>query len=207
MSPRARRVPAGRAGRLRLRRSLATAVRGADLLERKLRLLLDREHMARQAAEVAGDAWRQGLAEAETWLVRGVLLGGERALAEAAPAERTRVEVQWGALMGVRHPAAVSWTDPVRSPQEQTPSNTALAHAETAYRAAARAAAELAAHLAAAELLGAEAVRTRQRVRALRRHWIPRLRDDLAAAELALEEAEHEEAVRRRWAVGRGGGP
>ncbi|MGW1130808.1 V-type ATP synthase subunit D [Streptomyces griseoluteus] len=205
MSPRARRVPAGRAGRLRLRRSLATAVRGADLLERKLRLLLDREHMARQAAEVAGGAWRQGLAEAETWLVRGVLLGGERALAEAAPAERTRVEVQWGALMGVRHPAAVSWTDPVRSPQEQTPSNTALAHAETAYRAAARAAAELAAHLASAELLGAEAVRTRQRVRALRRHWIPRLRDDLAAAELALEEAEHEEAVRRRWAAGRGG--
>ena len=42
MSPRARRAPTGRAGRLRLRRSLATAQRGADLLERKLRLLLDR---------------------------------------------------------------------------------------------------------------------------------------------------------------------
>ncbi|GGY88871.1 hypothetical protein GCM10010300_36220 [Streptomyces olivaceoviridis] len=205
MSPRVRRVPAGRAGRLRLRRSLATAVRGADLLERKLRLLRDREHRARRAAEDAGRVWRQRLAEAETWLVRGVLLGGERALAEAAPLERARVDVQWGALMGVRHPAAVGWTDPVRSPRERTPSNTALAHAETACRAAARAAAELAAHQAAAELLAAEAVRTGQRVRALRRHWIPRLRDELAVAELALEEAEHEEAVRRRWAAGAGG--
>ncbi|WP_225812204.1 V-type ATP synthase subunit D [Streptomyces spinosus] len=205
MSPRARRVPAGRAGRLRLRRSLAMAVRGADLLERKLRLLLDQEHRARQAAEEAGRVWRQRLAEAETWLVRGVLLGGERALAQAAPAQRARVDVQWGALMGVRHPAAVSWTDPVRSAGEPTPSNTALAHAETAYRAAARAAAELAVHRAAAELLAAEAVRTRQRVRALRRHWIPRLQDELAAADLALEETEHEEAVRRRWAGGHGG--
>ncbi|MFJ1730551.1 V-type ATP synthase subunit D [Streptomyces sp. NPDC088254] len=205
MSPQARRVPAGRAGRLRLRRSLATAIRGADLLERKLRLLLDREHTARQAAEDAGRAWRQGLAEAETWLVRGVLLGGERALAEAAPAERARVDVLWGALMGVRHPAAVSWTEPARSLWEQTPSNTALAQAETAYRGAARAAAELAAHQAAAELLAAEAVRTRQRVRALRRHWIPRLQDELAVSELALEEAEHEEAVRRRWAAHHGG--
>ncbi|MEV7155103.1 V-type ATP synthase subunit D [Streptomyces misionensis] len=204
MSPRARRVPAGRAGRLRLRRSLATAVRGADLLERKLRLLLDRERMTRRAAEDAGLVWRRKLAEAETWLVRGVLLGGERALAEAAPVERARVDVQWGALMGVRHPAAVGWTDPVRSPWERTPSNTALAHAETAYRAAARAAAELAAHQAAAELLASEAVRTRQRLRALRRHWIPRLQNELAAAELALEETEHEEAVRRRWAVGQG---
>ncbi|MFJ7900161.1 V-type ATP synthase subunit D [Streptomyces sp. NPDC096198] len=205
MSPRARRVPAGRAGRLRLHRSLATAVRGADLLERKLRLLLDREHTARQAAENADRVWREMLAEAESWLVRGVLLGGESALSEATPAGRARVDVQWGALMGVRHPAAVTWTDPARSPWEQTPPNTALAHAETACRAAARAAAELAAHQAAAELLAAEVVRTRQRARALRRHWIPRLQDELAVAELALEEAEHEEAVRRRWAAGHSG--
>ncbi|MGW7543177.1 V-type ATP synthase subunit D [Streptomyces sp. NPDC054770] len=204
MSGQGSRVPAGRAGRLRLRRSLATALRGADLLERKLRLLLDRERVARRAAEEAGAVWRQRLAEADTWLVRGVLLGGEAALAEAVPADRARVDVGWAALMGVRHPATVSWTDPVRIPEEPTPPNTALAHAGTAYRAAVRAAAEHAAHRAAADLLAAEAVRTRQRVRALRRHWIPQLRGQLAAAELALEEAEHEEAVRRRWAAARG---
>ncbi|WP_258382440.1 hypothetical protein [Streptomyces sp. NTH33] len=54
---------------------------------------------------------------------------------------------------------------------------------------------------AAAELIAAEAETTRQRVRALRRHWTLRLRRELAAVELALEEAEHEEAVRRRWAA------
>ncbi|MET9078991.1 V-type ATP synthase subunit D, partial [Streptomyces sp. NPDC004232] len=73
-------------------------------------------------------------------------------------------------------------------------------------RAAVGAAAEHAAHEAAAELLAAEAARTRQRVRALRRHWIPRLESELSSVELALEEAEHEEAVRRRWATAHGGG-
>lgn len=205
MSAQWRRVPAGRAGRLRLRRSLATALRGADLLERKLRLLLDRERSERRAAEEAGRVWREQLAEADSWLVRGVMLGGERALAEAVPADRASIEVRWEALMGVRHPAAMVWTGPVRTPAEATPSNTALAHAETAYCAAVRAAAEHAAHKAAAELLAAETSRTRQRVRALRRHWIPRLRRELAAVELALEEAEHEDAVRRRWAATHGG--
>ncbi|MFD0623266.1 V-type ATP synthase subunit D [Streptomyces sanglieri] len=84
--------------------------------------------------------------------------------------------------------------------------NTALAHAETAYRAAVSAAAEHARHQAATDLLAAEAERTRQRVRALRRHWIPRLRSELTAVELALEEAEHEEAVRRGWAAARRAG-
>lgn len=206
MNGHGRRVPAGRAGRLRLRRSLATALRGADLLERKARLLLDRERAERRAAGEAGLAWRDRLAEADTWLVRGVMLGGERALAEAVPAGRACVEVRWDALMGVRHPAAMAWTGPVRSPAEPTPPNTALAHAETAYRAAVHAAAQYAAHQAAADLLAAEAERARQRVRALRRHWIPRLRSELTAVELALEEAEHEEAVRRRWAASRGAG-
>ncbi|MFH7334059.1 V-type ATP synthase subunit D [Streptomyces sp. KHY 26] len=206
MSPRARRTPAGRAGRLRLRRSLTTATRGADLLERKLRLLSDREHTARLAAREAERVWREWLAEAETWLVRGVLLGGESALSASAPADRARVDVRWAVLMGVRHPVAVDWTDPVRTPAEPTAPNTALAHAERAYRAAVRAAAELAVHRTAADLLAAETGRTRQRVRALRRHWIPRLRDELAALELALEESEHEEAVRRRWAATRAGG-
>ncbi|MEV5010839.1 V-type ATP synthase subunit D [Streptomyces sp. NPDC056159] len=118
----------------------------------------------------------------------------------AAPADRARVDVTWATLMGVSHPAGVDWTDHIRSPAEPTAPNTALARAETAYRAAVRAAANLAAHQAAAELLAAETERTRQRVRALRRHWIPRLQVELAAMELALEEAEHEEAVRRRWA-------
>lgn len=201
MSARRGRVPPGRGGRLRLQHSLGTALRGADLLERKLRLLLDRERALRRTAEEAGRAWRDSLAEAETWCVRGLLLGGERALFDAAPADRAGVDVEWTALMGVSYPSSVSWTAPVRSPAERTPGNTALTHAETAYRAAVRAAAEHSAARTAAELIAAEAERTRQRVRALRRHWIPQLAHELAAVELALEEAEHEETVRRRWAA------
>ncbi|MEU9544826.1 MULTISPECIES: hypothetical protein [Streptomyces] len=56
----------------------------------------------------------------------------------------------------------------------------------------------------AAELLAADATRTRQRVRALRRHWILRRRRELATMELVLEGAEHEEAVRRRWGAAHG---
>ncbi|MEU6370462.1 V-type ATP synthase subunit D [Streptomyces sp. NPDC046931] len=201
MSARRLRVPPGRAGRLRLRHSLGTALRGADLLERKLRLLLDRERELRRTAEEAGRTWRGRLAEAETWCVRGLLIGGERALFGAAPAGRAGVDVEWTSSMGVSHPSGASWTAPARSFDEPTPGNTALAHAEAAYRAAVRAAVEHSAARSAAELLAAEAERTRQRVRALRRHWIPRLMRELAAVELALEEAEREEAVRRRWAA------
>lgn len=73
--------------------------------------------------------------------------------------------------------------------------------AETACAEAVRAAASYAAARAAARAVGAEAVRTRQRVRALRRHWIPRLEAALDRADTALEQAEHEDAVRRRWAA------
>lgn len=68
--------------------------------------------------------WREELAAADTWLLRGVLLGGERALAQAVPVDRACIDVEWAALMGVRHPAAVAWTAPVRSPAEQMPPHT-----------------------------------------------------------------------------------
>ncbi|MFE2091621.1 V-type ATP synthase subunit D [Streptomyces sp. NPDC059460] len=51
-------------------------------------------------------------------------------------------------------------------------------------------------------MIAAECERTRQRVRALRRHWIPRLTTELAATNLTLEQAEHEESIRRCWAAG-----
>jgi DNA-binding CsgD family transcriptional regulator len=89
-------------------------------------------------------------------------------------------------------------------PKKTVKNNTPLAHAETAYRSAVRAAAGHAAHRTAAGLLAAEAERTRQRSRAVHRHWILRLQRELAAVEPALEEAEHEEAVRRRWAASQG---
>ncbi|MGY4742259.1 V-type ATP synthase subunit D [Streptomyces sp. ATMOS53] len=97
--------------------------------------------------------------------------------------------------------AAASVSVPARPSTAAAPANTALVHAETVYARAVRAAAEYAAARTAAELVGMEVVSTRHRVRALRRHWIPRLREALDGAGLALEQAEHEEGVRRRWAA------
>ncbi|MDX3242567.1 V-type ATP synthase subunit D, partial [Streptomyces sp. ME18-1-4] len=88
-----------------------------------------------------------------------------------------------------------------RAVRAAAPTNTALVHAEAAYGRAVRAAAEYAAARAAAELVGAEVISTRHRARALRRHWIPGLREALDRSDLALEQAEHEDSVRRRWAA------
>jgi V/A-type H+-transporting ATPase subunit D len=200
------RIPPGRAGRLRLRRGLAVAERGADLLEKKLHILRGEHQRLEKAQQAADTAWRARTREAETWLLRGLLLGGERALATAAdglpPAD---VTFTWTTSMGARHPSEVSCTVPPRDPGAAPPGNSALINAEAAYRRAVTAAADEACVRAAVRIVAAEMAATGQRVRALRRHWIPRLRDALARADLALEQSEHEDAVRRRWAAGQRG--
>ncbi|MFH8475752.1 V-type ATP synthase subunit D [Streptomyces sp. NPDC018000] len=194
-------IPPGRAGRLRLRHSLDVAERGADLLEQKLRILRAEHQRLQRAEEAAARAWHERVKEAETWLVRGLLLNGEGALDAAAEAlDRTDVEARWTSFMGALYPADVSCTLPARSPTAAAPANTALVHAEAAYREVVLAAAEHAAAAAAVRIIGTEVQSTRQRVRALQRHWIPNLREALARTELALEQSEHEDAVRRRWA-------
>ncbi|MGW5419412.1 V-type ATP synthase subunit D [Streptomyces sp. NPDC003943] len=200
-----RRLPPGREGRLRLRLRLDTALRGADVLERKLLFLLERQRALREAEEAAAGLWSARLREAETWLLRGMLLSGEEALVQGAVADRARVVFAYTTSMGVRHPAGVTWTPAARSPDDPSPRNSALVRAEAAYREVVRTAAEYAAAHEASRVVAAEVRRTRQRVRALRHHWIPRLSGELAAAELGLEQAEHEESVRRRWASAAGG--
>jgi V/A-type H+-transporting ATPase subunit D len=194
-----------RAERLRLRHRLDIALRGAGLLERKLHVLRTELERLRRDEEAATRRWHEQLRQAETWLLRAQLLGGEHALAEAAagmsPAHLT---VGWTATLGVRHPQAAPCAVPPRAESAAPARNAALIRAEAAHRAALQAAADHAALRAATRLVDAEAAATRQRVRALRQHWIPRLREALAATDLALEQAEHEDAVRRRWAASRG---
>lgn len=197
-----RRTPPGRAGRLRLRHGLEVAERGADLLEQKLRVLRAEHRRLVGAERAAALAWRERLAEAESWLLRGVLLSGERALDALTGTGSAEVTIDWVSPMGVRHPAQGTCTFPARPLTAAAPRNTALVHAEAAYREAVRAALDHAVARSAARTVGAEVLSTRQRVRALRRHWIPRLREALVRAELALEQSEHEDAVRRRWAAG-----
>ncbi|WP_307825716.1 V-type ATP synthase subunit D [Streptomyces sp. MBT33] len=195
------RTPPGRAGRMRLRHSLDVARRGADLLDQKLRILRARHETLLAAEASAGDAWHERLREAETWLRRGLLLGGDEALEAPAPVHPAEIDVVRTSTMGVRHPETATCVLPRREPDTPAPANTALVHAEAAYAEAVRAAAAHAVARAAAREIGAEVLRTRQRVRALQRHWIPRLEHALARADAALEQSEHEDAVRRRWAA------
>ncbi|MFD8126516.1 V-type ATP synthase subunit D [Streptomyces mirabilis] len=157
------------------------------------------------AGSISCTAWpspRAELGEAETWLSRGIVLSGEHALFSAAaglaPAD---VTVRWTASMGVRRPSGISCTVPARPTSAATPGTTALVHAEAAYRQAVRAATDHGCARAAARIVGAEVASTSRRVRALRRHWIPRLQEALAHVDLAPEQSEHEDSVRRRWAA------
>ncbi|MDQ0957164.1 vacuolar-type H+-ATPase subunit D/Vma8 [Streptomyces sp. B4I13] len=196
------RVPPSRAARLHLRHRLAVALRGADLLEQKLRILFARHERLDQAEESSGSRWHDLVEEADTWLLRAVLLSGEYALdGAAAGVGPARITIDETVTMGVRYPSEVTCALQDRAPDSAAPANTALVHAEAAYREAVRAAAEYAVAHAAARIVGAEVLSTRRRVRALRRHWIPRLETALARVELALEQSEHEDAVRRRWAA------
>ncbi|MEU9390327.1 V-type ATP synthase subunit D [Streptomyces sp. NPDC048324] len=195
------RTPPGRAGRMKVRHSLDVARRGADLLDQKLRILRARHETLLAAEETARAAWYERLREAETWLRRGLLLAGDEALEAPAPVHPAEIDIVRTSTMGVRHPETARCALPQREPDTPAPANTALIHAEAAYAEAVRAAADHAVARAATREVGAEVLRTRQRVRALQRHWIPRLERALARADAALEQSEHEDAVRRRWSA------
>lgn len=195
------RIPPGRAGRLRLRHRLAAAERGADLLEHKLRALTAELADRRAALAEAELRWRAQAARARQWDDRAAVLGGRRAFDAAVPSAPARVTIEWRTSMGVRLPAAGRCALPERRPREPAPDGAALIVAETGFRLAVPAAVRAAVEQAAVRDLQAAVAATRRQVRALRRHWIPTLAAELATVEAALEQGDHEDAVRRTaWA-------
>ena len=134
-------------------------------------------------------------------LVRATLLGGRRALRDAVPAGPATVDVSWAVVMGVRHPDDAVVTAGQPAAGAATPSNSAMVQAVAAYRAALDVAAEQAVVDAAVRLIDAEVATTRRRLRAIRGRHVPRLSAALAEVELQLEELEHDEGVRMRWAA------
>ncbi|MDA3625130.1 V-type ATP synthase subunit D [Saccharopolyspora sp. WRP15-2] len=200
------RIPPGRAGRLRLRRRLEVAERGAALLDQKLRALQQEEHQLAARAEASGRDWARSAAAAEDWLLRAVLLGGQGGLRLADPGSPVDVSVHWTASMGVRYPVGVSRTPPSHE-RTSVPCGPAMIEAAEAHDTALDVALRHAADRTALRLVRAEIATTRQRVRMLRRHWIPKLRTALIAADFALEEQERSEVLLRRWARDEGRPP
>lgn len=196
--PRLRRVPPGRSGRLWLQHRLAVAGRGAALLDQKLRILRAEVRRATLAAEDTAQAWTAAAEEAERWLVRASLLGGERAARLASDGVEAQVEVVWASTMGVRHPRGATCVLP--PPADLPMGGAALVQARAAHLRAVDAAVQHAVAAAAVRLLRAEEVATRRRLRAIEERWLPLLESTLRATELGLEEQEHADGVRLRWA-------
>jgi len=172
------------------------ARRGADLLDRKLRILTEELGGLREAAAQTAADWNRCCAEAERWLLRASVLGGQRAVRLAADGLVADVTISYAVSMGVRHPASTTCVIPAPATWDG-PTLTATRQAHGAALAAA------VRHAAAAEALRvieAEALATRYRLRAIRDRWIPRLEQALAEVTLAIEEQELADAARLRLA-------
>lgn len=189
-------VPPGRAGRLWLVRRLAIAQRAAGLLDRKLQVLAGELDRLRVAAERSAAEWDAACRDAERWLLRAVLLGGERAVSLAGDVAEAEVTIQYTVTMGARHPAGAQFT--VGQPEGWE--GAAVAAARQAHRDALAAAVRHAAAAAAVAIVETETNATRYRLRAVRDRWIPRLARELTDVEFSLEEIERADAARLRRA-------
>ncbi len=190
------RAPPGRAGRLWLQRRLVVARRGGDLLDRKLLILRAELDGLRAAARQAGAEWQRCQAEADRWLLRLSLLGGQRAVRLAADERLAEVTIGYQAVMGVRYPASASCAWPAANGKD----GPVLAAARQAHQDALAAAVRYAAAAEALALVEAEVLATRSRLRAIRDRWIPRLEQALAEVTLGIEEQEIADAARLRLA-------
>jgi len=190
-------VPPGRAGRLWLTRRLQVARRGADLLDRKLRILQAELGRFREASALTAAEWDRCCADAERWLLRASMLGGQRAVRLAAASQPATVTIPYTVTIGVRHPASPDCAIPA----PLTWDGPALTRTRQAHVAALQAAVRHAAAAEALRVIEAEALATRYRLRAIEDRWIPRLEQALAEVTLALEEQELADAARLRLAV------
>lgn len=197
------RHPPGREGRLWLRRRLTTARRGADLLDRKLRILRREEQRFVALADRTRGEWELRCREAEEWLLKAAVVAGDHAVRPDPALGEAEVEVVWQAVMGVRYPDSAVVRAPGRHPQPPVAGTAAVPAAAEAYRAAVQAAVAYAVAAAAAEVVSTEVATTRGRLRAIQDRWVPRLERALQALELTLDESERADAVRLRWAAGR----
>src|SRR5690606_21874878 len=166
------RVPPGRAGRLRLRRRLATAHRARELLDRKLRILRREQERLTLLVEHTGRRWESAAREADAATLRAALLGGERAMRLAVPDEQAAVTIGWTSSMGISYPTAVvyhaaaSSTGPVGT--------AAIYDARVACQHALDAAVHHSAAEAALRIVAGEVAATRGRLRAIEERSIPR---------------------------------
>jgi V/A-type H+-transporting ATPase subunit D len=193
------RHPPGRAGRLWLRRRLATAERGTDQLTHKLQVLIRELERVQRTRDAAEQAWTAGVHEARTWQLRAGVLGGQQSYARQPAPEPVRIAITWSSVVGIGIPTG-SQLPEVPGLPDLAP-NAAVVAATRAFGAALRAGARLAVADEASHRIEVEIALTRRRVRALERRWLPALRAALADVEQSLELDEQEDGARLRRAL------
>lgn len=192
------RTPPGRAGRGWLRHRLEVAGRATELLELKVRALLDEQRRLADESRVLAERWRAQVRDADEWLLRTVLAGGRRAVRLAAPAAPGDATVGWATSMGVRYPDTAHYRPPPGT-EAEVDTVASVVRAREAYRLALETAVQHAAALAATRAVAREVATSRRRLRALQERRLPDLRAELHALELDLEEHERaEDGTRRR---------
>ena len=190
-------APPGRAGRIWLDRRLAAARRGAELLDRKLRILRAELSDLADAAGQAEQDWRRLAAAADRTLLIASLLGGQRAIRLATGTGFAAVEVSYTATMGVRRPAGAA----CRPPQGPDPwTSQPVAQARQAHRAALAGAVRYATAARALAVVEAEAQLTRYRLRAIEDRLIPALEQARTEVSAAIDELERADGARLRRA-------
>ncbi len=199
----------GKAARLVLRRRLAVARRGADLLSRKRQALLAEQRRLREATATSAAEWAQAVAEAELWLARSALLddAGELARIASYIQHAPELTVAWEPLMGIDRPRIATLDQGPVPPISSLGGSSALHYAALAYRRATSAATAQAAAQTALDRVSHELSAVARRARAIERRLIPRQEAELATLELSLEESEREEAARLRLLTRRRAAP
>jgi vacuolar-type H+-ATPase subunit D/Vma8 len=195
------RPPPGRVGRPWLMRRLAVARTASNVLDETRRALLRVRGRLEDVAHEAQREWESAAAAAAEWLERAAVLSGERqiALARAHRGATAELAVDWRNSLGVLVPAEHRLTIPDTG--SAVGGSAALPVAARAHRRALAAGVEYAAARIAYDRTSDELALTTRRLQAIERRWIPRHEEALSALELALDEAEREDATRTRWAV------
>jgi len=183
---------------MRVERRLRMARHGAELLDRKQRIMANDLERIQSRAGLMRQEWEDRVREAAVWLQRAAALDGRERIEAASPARPAEVEVRWGAAMGVAFPEDAVCEPPVAPPAG---GSSALSYAAATHRSALAAAVRHAAAARAVLLVSAELAMTRTRQRAVEKRWGPRLEGELLAIRRQLDEQELEEGLRLRWAA------
>jgi V/A-type H+-transporting ATPase subunit D len=193
------RHPPGRAGRLWLEHRLEVAARGADLLDKKRRVLVIEQRRLRVLARETEAEWVKAAHEAELWVTRAAVMAGEEKIAMlAALHPAARVTVRWRSSMGVAFASEAS-VDLGTEPIGVSGGSAAADIAVTAGRRAVDSAVKDAVARSALKRISNELAVTSRRQRALERRWLPALAAAGVRLNEALDELEREEATRARW--------